>query len=154
MPVLPRQIDAASPKAPCWRPASAWPRAAELELGATAKINNQDFTIIGMMRRADDEGTQWNEYLMYGPRAGFSWLVETDEGWSGANVLSNGRSAICPVRRAWLWSAPSTASCMTTARWSLTRPAPSTGAWPSATHPVSEFSAGQLDWPAKPRRRK
>jgi predicted RNA-binding Zn-ribbon protein involved in translation (DUF1610 family) len=83
------QIDAASPKAEVL---AAGERVASvpmtIELGATARINNQDFTIIGMMRRADDEGTQWNEYLMYGPRAGFSWLVETDEGWSGANVMS------------------------------------------------------------------
>jgi uncharacterized protein (DUF983 family) len=83
------QIDAASPKAEVL---AAGERVAAvpmtIELGATAKINNQDFTIIGMMRRADDEGTQWNEYLMYGTRAGFSWLVETDEGWSGANVMS------------------------------------------------------------------
>ena len=83
------QIDAASPKAQvlaAGERVAAVP--ATIELGATAKINNQDFTIIGMMRRADDEGSQWNEYLMYGPRAGFSWLVETDEGWSGANVLA------------------------------------------------------------------
>jgi predicted RNA-binding Zn-ribbon protein involved in translation (DUF1610 family) len=83
------QIDAASPKA---QVLAAGERVAAvpvtIELGATARINNQDFTIIGMMRRADDEGSQWNEYLMYGPRAGFSWLVETDEGWSGANVLA------------------------------------------------------------------
>ena len=59
-----------------------------LDLGATANINKQDFTIIGMMRRMDDEGTEWTEYLMYGARAGFSWLVETDEGWSGATVMS------------------------------------------------------------------
>jgi predicted RNA-binding Zn-ribbon protein involved in translation (DUF1610 family) len=83
------QIDAASPKAQvlaAGERVAAVP--ATIELGATARINNQDFTIIGMMRRADDEGSQWNEYLMYGPRAGFSWLVETDEGWSGANVLA------------------------------------------------------------------
>jgi uncharacterized protein (DUF983 family) len=88
-PACATQIDAASPEA---QVLAAGERVAavtsSLELGATARINNQDFTIIGMMRRADDEGTQWNEYLMYGPRAGFSWLVETDEGWSGANVMS------------------------------------------------------------------
>lgn len=83
------QIDAASPKA---QVVAAGERMAAvpltLELGATASINNQQFTIIGMMRRADDEGNEWNEYLMYGPRAGFSWLVETDDGWSGADVLA------------------------------------------------------------------
>lgn len=83
------QIDAASPKAEviaAGERVAAVPLA--LELGATAKINNQEFTIMGMMRRSDEEGTEWNEYLMYGPRSGFSWLVETDDGWSGANVLS------------------------------------------------------------------
>lgn len=91
------QIDAASPEA---QVVAAGERVAAvpltLELGATAKINNQEFTIIGMMRRADDEGTQWNEYLMYGPRSGFSWLVETDEGWSGANVLAEWPLAYTP----------------------------------------------------------
>jgi hypothetical protein len=70
-----------------------------------------------MMRRADDEGTQWNEYLMYGPRSGFSWLVETDEGWSGANVLSDWPLSYCRARRAWLWIRSNFPSCMTTARW-------------------------------------
>jgi hypothetical protein len=88
-PACATRIDAASPEA---QVVAAGERVAAvpltLELGATANINKQEFTIIGMMRRADDEGTQWNEYLMYGPRAGFSWLVETDEGWSGANVLA------------------------------------------------------------------
>ncbi|NVD70719.1 DUF4178 domain-containing protein [Duganella sp. BJB488] len=91
------QIDAASPKAEVL---AAGERVAAvpmtIELGATARINNQDFTIIGMMRRADDEGTQWNEYLMYGTRAGFSWLVETDEGWSGSNVMAEWPVAYAP----------------------------------------------------------
>jgi len=82
------QVDAASPKAQvlaAGERVEAVPTT--LELGAQAKLNNQLFTVIGMMRRADDEGTQWTEYLLYGPRAGFSWLVETDEGWSRANVM-------------------------------------------------------------------
>lgn len=88
-PACQTQIDAASPEAQVLAAGERVTRyETSLALGATAKINNQDFTIIGMMRRADDEGAQWTEYLMYGSRAGFSWLVETDEGWSGANVLS------------------------------------------------------------------
>src|SRR5471032_207675 len=82
------QIDAASPKA---QVLAAGERIAAvhttLELGAQTTLNKQEFTIIGMMRRDDGEGTQWNEYLLHGPRAGFSWLVETSEGWSGANVM-------------------------------------------------------------------
>ena len=83
------QIDATSPKAQVLAAGEQVARVATtIELGATAKINQQDFTIIGVMRRADDEGTEWTEYLLYGARAGFSWLVETDEGWSGATVMA------------------------------------------------------------------
>ncbi|MFA9216800.1 MAG: DUF4178 domain-containing protein [Sphingomonadaceae bacterium] len=82
------QIDAASPQA---QVLAAGERVTAvrttLELGAQAKLNNQDYTVIGMMRRVDDEGTPWTEYLLYGTRAGFSWLVETAEGWSRANVM-------------------------------------------------------------------
>jgi len=83
------RIDATSPKAQVLAAGEQVARVATtIELGATAKINQQDFTIIGVMRRADDEGTEWTEYLLYGARAGFSWLVETDEGWSGATVMA------------------------------------------------------------------
>ena len=83
------RIDATSPKAQVLAAGEQVARVATtIELGATANINSQDFTIIGVMRRADDEGTEWTEYLLYGVRAGFSWLVETDEGWSGATVMA------------------------------------------------------------------
>jgi predicted RNA-binding Zn-ribbon protein involved in translation (DUF1610 family) len=96
-PACQTQIDAASPEATVLaageRVTAARPT---IDLGATAKINQQDFTIIGMMRREDDEGTEWSEYLMYGTRAGFSWLVETDEGWSGATVMAEWPLAYAP----------------------------------------------------------
>ncbi|NRR32439.1 DUF4178 domain-containing protein [Oxalobacteraceae bacterium] len=82
------QVDAASPKAQVLAAGEQVKKQkTTLELGAQAKMNNQVFTVIGMMVRADDEGTRWTEYLLYGTRAGFSWLVETDEGWSRANVM-------------------------------------------------------------------
>lgn len=83
------QIDAASPKA---QVLEAGERVAQvrttLPLGATATVGGQQLTIIGVMRRDDEEGTEWTEYLLYGPRSGFSWLVETEEGWSSATVLA------------------------------------------------------------------
>ena len=82
------QVDAASPKAQvlvAGERVAAVPTT--LELGAQAELNKQVYTVIGMMRRQDDEGNQWTEYLLYGTRAGFSWLVETEEGWSRANVM-------------------------------------------------------------------
>lgn len=96
-PACQTQIDAAGPEATVpaagERVTAARPT---IDLGATAKINKQDFTIIGMMRREDDEGTEWTEYLMYGTRAGFSWLVETDDGWTGATVMEEWPLAYTP----------------------------------------------------------
>jgi uncharacterized protein (DUF983 family) len=82
------QIDAASPKAEVIAIGEKQERERfTLPLGASGKLGNQDFTIIGVMRRADDEGSSWTEYLLYGNRNGFTWLVETEDGWSRANVL-------------------------------------------------------------------
>ncbi len=58
-----------------------------IPLGATAKIGGADYQVIGAMVRADDEGSEWTEYLLYNTRSAFFWLVETDEGWSRANVM-------------------------------------------------------------------
>ena len=58
-----------------------------LPLGACAMIDGSSHTVIGAMIRADEEGTQWTEYLLYSTRAHFTWLVETDDGWSRANVM-------------------------------------------------------------------
>jgi len=82
------QIDAASPKASVLAAGEQLEKQRfTLELGASGKLGAQDFTVIGVMRRADDEGTQWTEYLLYGSRNGFTWLVETEDGWSRANVM-------------------------------------------------------------------
>lgn len=60
-----------------------------LALGAKATINGSSFEVIGAIRRRDDDNSFWTEYLLYSPRAGFLWLVETDEGWFRANVLDD-----------------------------------------------------------------
>ena len=62
-------------------------RRSTLPLGASANIQGIGRTIIGVMVRADDEGTEWTEYLLYAARAGFSWLVETSDGWFRSTVL-------------------------------------------------------------------
>ena len=58
-----------------------------LTLGATATIGADKFTVIGAMRRVDEERAQWTEYLLYSTRASFFWLIETDEGWARATVM-------------------------------------------------------------------
>lgn len=57
-----------------------------LELGAKAAIGGKEFALIGVMRRRDEEGAEWTEYLLHNARAGFLWLVETDDGWERASV--------------------------------------------------------------------
>jgi hypothetical protein len=57
-----------------------------LELGAKAAISGRQYQLIGVMQRRDDEGAAWTEYLLHSARAGFLWLIETDEGWACASV--------------------------------------------------------------------
>ena len=57
-----------------------------LELGAKAAIDGKPFQLIGALKRRDGEGSAWTEYLLYEPRAGFLWLIESDEGWWRAKV--------------------------------------------------------------------
>lgn len=58
-----------------------------LELGAAATIDGASYTVLGTLRRADDEGSSWSEYLLYSAGRRFIWLIETDEGWRRAQVL-------------------------------------------------------------------
>lgn len=58
-----------------------------VELGAQAMIAGAHFRVLGVMKRRDDEGASWTEYLMHNPGKGFMWLVETGEGWFRAQVL-------------------------------------------------------------------
>lgn len=60
-----------------------------LELGAKATISATAYQIIGLMKRKDEENTVWTEYLLYSARAGFLWLIETNEGWARAQVLAD-----------------------------------------------------------------
>jgi hypothetical protein len=84
------QLDAASPEVQVLRAGERLDAVrTTLPLGAEGTLGNQKLTVIGVMRRADDEGTQWTEYLLYGSRAGFTWLVETDEGWQRSDVLDD-----------------------------------------------------------------
>ena len=82
------QLDAAGPKA---QVLAAGQRVEQVRttiaLGAQAKINGEDYQVIGAMIRTDDENTPWTEYLLYTSRGNFFWLVETAQGWTRANVM-------------------------------------------------------------------
>ena len=58
-----------------------------LALGAEASIGGVPYTLIGLMQRRDEGSESWTEYLLFAPRAGFLWLIETGSGWFRSRVL-------------------------------------------------------------------
>ncbi len=64
-----------------------------LPLGSTAVLNlgregPQPWTVVGMAERCDipddseDETTYWREYLLFNLKAGFTFIVDAEDGWS------------------------------------------------------------------------
>jgi hypothetical protein len=87
-PACAAQLDAAGPQAQVLAAGERLEQVrTTIALGAQAKIGGNEYTVIGAMLRADEEGSEWTEYLLYGTRNGFFWLVETDEGWWRASVM-------------------------------------------------------------------
>lgn len=63
---------------------------ATLQAGETLTIEGLAWRVMGWLRcgvPADVSEPEWFEYLLYAPQAGFSWLVETRQGWQRARVL-------------------------------------------------------------------
>jgi uncharacterized protein (DUF983 family) len=84
------QLDAAGPQAQILAQGEKVERVrTTIALGAIAKVSGIDHQVIGVMVRADDEGSEWTEYLLYNTRSAFFWLVEADGAWSRADVMSS-----------------------------------------------------------------
>jgi ribosomal protein S27E len=82
------ELDASTPQVAVLRAGEATERHRfTLPLGSSGKIDGREVRVLGAMRRVDDEGNGWNEYLLHNPRAGFSWLVETEDAWWRADVM-------------------------------------------------------------------
>lgn len=78
-----------------------------IPLGSTGQLQGVPWQVVGFQHRLghdpqeeDAEHFGWDEYLLYHPKRGFSFLVDSEEGWSmvkpttGAPQLSpNGQSA-------------------------------------------------------------
>lgn len=87
-PACATRIDAASPQAQVLQAGERGEQAPlTIPLGAEAKIGAHDYRVLGALRRMDDEGEEWTEYLLYSTRAQFFWLVQTLDGWWRAEVL-------------------------------------------------------------------
>ncbi len=85
---------------------AAQQQALSLPLGSQGQINGKSYTVIGVVYKDELEPEAafdavyrkplnpvavgwWREYLLYGPQAGFLWLVETGEGeWSVSETLN------------------------------------------------------------------
>ena len=84
------QIDASTPQV------AVLDRGAEVErhrftlpLGGKGTINNREYRVLGAMVRVDEEDNRWTEYLLHNARAGFMWLVETEDEWWRSEVMDN-----------------------------------------------------------------
>ncbi|RYX94053.1 MAG: DUF4178 domain-containing protein [Comamonadaceae bacterium] len=77
-----------------------------IPLGTTGKLQGIDWQVVGFQHRMghdpadeDEEHFGWDEYLLFNQKRGFSFLVDTTEGWSlvkpvtGAPVLNPGGKA-------------------------------------------------------------
>lgn len=64
-----------------------------IPLGSVGTLYGTEFTVIGFLSRSVTEGGTdyfWTEYLLYNPREGFRWLVNSQNHWSFVSPLSPG----------------------------------------------------------------
>lgn len=105
--------------------------AVSLELGAKARIGGQSYTLIGMMRCQEEGETGfWTEYLLYSPRKGFLWLVESEDGWERVQVLDD-----------WPVPAPTSNSAVRLGEQNFQRKV--------AYRAVVRYAAGAFNWQVK-----
>lgn len=67
----------------------------QIPLGASGMLDGLQWQVVGFQRRSgrelgedDDETFEWDEYLLYNAKAGFSFVVDSEDGWSTARVVS------------------------------------------------------------------
>lgn len=54
-----------------------------IPLGQRGKLHGEPYETIGFMTRCDKTGTfEWREYLLFNPRQGFRWLMESNGHWT------------------------------------------------------------------------
>lgn len=69
------------------------PFSLRVPMGTAGTLGGASRTVIGALRRAvTAEGREypWTEYLLYHPRDGFEWLIESDGHWTHAKPLPPG----------------------------------------------------------------
>lgn len=59
-----------------------------IPLGTKGVIRGSEHLVIGFMARRDDEGAEWEEYLLFSKNGGFLWLTHADGAWYLGEVLN------------------------------------------------------------------
>lgn len=66
-----------------------------IPLGREGTLDGLKWQVVGFQRRSgrglgedEDDSFAWDEYLLYNKKAGFSFIVDSEDGWSTARVLT------------------------------------------------------------------
>lgn len=64
-------------------------------LGSEGMLDGLKWQVVGFQRRSgrglgedEDDAFTWDEYLLYNQKAGFSFIVDSEDGWSTARVIN------------------------------------------------------------------
>jgi hypothetical protein len=74
-----------------------------IPLGSQGTFRDVSYTVIGYLRRSVtyDKTYYWQEYLLYAPRLGYRWLVESDQHWSFGQPVSPGAITTVDLQASW-----------------------------------------------------
>lgn len=66
-----------------------------IPLGSQGMLDGLKWQVVGFQRRSgrgmgedEDDSFMWDEYLLYNQKAGFSFIVDSEDGWSTARVIN------------------------------------------------------------------
>ena len=66
-----------------------------IPLGSEGTLDGLKWQVVGFQRRSgrglgedEDDSFTWDEYLLYNKKAGFSFIVDSEDGWSTARVIT------------------------------------------------------------------
>ncbi|MEM7232086.1 MAG: DUF4178 domain-containing protein, partial [Planctomycetota bacterium] len=88
-------LDAAQGKLSFLAKAAKFKGTPQIPLGTKGKIDGVEYTAIGFLRRSvtvSGSRYPWSEYLLYQPKEGFRWLVQSDNHWSFVTPLAPGEA--------------------------------------------------------------
>lgn len=64
-------------------------RAPTVALGSNGTLRGKKYQAIGFMSRADEDGEEWEEYILFAADGGFLWLTHSENEWYLGEVLNS-----------------------------------------------------------------